>query len=141
MGDYRQTRNRPVKFVNRPTARFTLRSRAAGSKGRKVALGVPLTLPLIFVAAGLSRAFRDRSGILLFLLSFSHPGQQKRPPVLHHPCRNPIKLSRNEKLNSRCTARSRILRDNPGPGSRAEMQRQTRNHLTRPNRPPHLPNP
>src|SRR5271163_4490384 len=104
MGDYRQTRNRPVKFVNRPPRRAIHPEipPAAGrpaAPNRRVVIcmrGGKLKLALSYVEAALSRAFRDRAGILPFLLSFSCPATHKRLATTRRPRRNPIKLSRNE---------------------------------------------
>ena len=49
MGDYRQSRNRSERFMNRATARFALRSRRAGSKGRAVPHGSPVDVAFGFV--------------------------------------------------------------------------------------------
>ncbi len=127
---------------------------------------------LNLVAAALSRAFRDRAGVFVFFAAASAvsaavpvvvfvPRRAQTINRAPQPRRNPIKLSRNEKL----PVREKIHR--PGERTtqpsiaarivtllaallyaiiasssrRAKMHRKASDNLSGPNRPPLLPNP
>jgi hypothetical protein len=79
MGDYRQSRN----CIARRGGRCTPRSRGAAATRRKAIHRV--RWPLNFVAAALSRAFRDRAGIFVFFAAASVVSAAKFPVVVFVP--------------------------------------------------------